>query len=107
MIENIHQRPILISNREGGIFSQKRNQGEYSPRPQRLPAIWWAGLCGALLNPVAPPEAVPADRNSRQLTLATSHSRGFGTLATASRLPNLRGAVRAARGGQRNLRGAV
>src|SRR5208282_5227557 len=103
MIENIHQPPILISKREGGIFSRKRNQGESSPRPQRLPAIWWAGLCGALLNPVAPPEAAPRDRDSRRLTLATRHS----PLATASRLPNLRGAVRAARGGQRNLRGAI
>jgi hypothetical protein len=30
MTENIHQRPILISKREGGIFSQKRKQGEHS-----------------------------------------------------------------------------
>src|SRR5271166_1564451 len=30
MIESIHQRPILISRREGGIFSQKRSQGEHS-----------------------------------------------------------------------------
>jgi hypothetical protein len=30
MIENIHQRPILISKREGGIFSRKRSQGEHS-----------------------------------------------------------------------------
>jgi hypothetical protein len=30
MIENIHQRPILISKREGGIFSQKRSQGEHA-----------------------------------------------------------------------------
>ena len=28
MIENIHQRPVLISKREGGIFSQKRKPGE-------------------------------------------------------------------------------
>jgi len=28
MIENIHHLHILISKREGGIFSQKRNQGE-------------------------------------------------------------------------------
>jgi hypothetical protein len=30
MTENIHQRPILISKREGGIFWQKRNNGEHS-----------------------------------------------------------------------------
>jgi hypothetical protein len=29
MIENIHHRPVLISKREGGIFSQKRIQSEY------------------------------------------------------------------------------
>src|SRR5208282_6506417 len=28
MTENIHQRPVLISKREGGIFSQKRKSGE-------------------------------------------------------------------------------
>src|SRR5208282_160313 len=33
MIENIHQRPILISKREGGIFSLKRRQGEYFQGP--------------------------------------------------------------------------
>ncbi len=107
MIENIHQRPILISNREGGIFSRKRSQGEYSPRPQRLPAIWWAGLCGALLNPVALLGAAPKDRDFRRLTLATPEASGHSSLATGSRLSNLRGAIRAPRGGQRNLRGAI
>src|SRR5271170_5364175 len=29
MIENIHHRPILISKREGGIFSPKRSQSEH------------------------------------------------------------------------------
>src|SRR5271155_3826016 len=29
MIENTHQRPVLISKREGGTFSQKRKPGKY------------------------------------------------------------------------------
>src|SRR5208282_60169 len=33
MIENIHQRLILISKREGGIFSPKRKQGEHEKLP--------------------------------------------------------------------------
>jgi hypothetical protein len=66
MIENIHQPPILTINREGGILSQKRNQGEYSLRPQRL--------CGERLIPVALLAAAPGDRNSSHLTLATRHS---------------------------------
>src|SRR5208282_2293662 len=36
MIENIHQRPVLISKREGGIFSQKRKPGEQ--KKSSLPA---------------------------------------------------------------------
>src|SRR5580658_1529026 len=32
MTENIHHRPILISKREGGIFSRKRSQDEHPAR---------------------------------------------------------------------------
>jgi hypothetical protein len=33
MTENIHHRPVLISKREGGIFSQKRSESEgFLPR---------------------------------------------------------------------------
>jgi hypothetical protein len=33
MIENIHQRTVLISKREGGVFSRKRTRGEHFPDP--------------------------------------------------------------------------
>jgi hypothetical protein len=29
MTENTHQRPVLITKKEGGIFWRKRSQGEY------------------------------------------------------------------------------
>src|SRR5271154_624407 len=97
MTENTHQRRILISKREGGIFSPKRNQGERQKLPLGSPS---QSVHFANGNPAKPlktsrrrnfnrytlhafPASVSASCLPAYAFFATRHSRNFGTLATA------------------------
>src|SRR5580658_6224724 len=93
MIENIHQRTILISKREGGMFPPKRSQGEHFPGPgfqglylQTLRVRKSQGLYLEILGsrgsslacPLAPhpsPSPLASNRNNLRLEIAATNSK--------------------------------